>query len=258
MTFASDDLTPFLAPPRGEHAGWVQGVIRAWDRDTFENVIHVDGADLRDLPVMSGVEALTYEVGDVVMLARWQPGGGLASYWVVGRALSPAMGAAERAIAAFTTKLGQAVAAAALGSRVHPVVFTNTGTRNDTSYGDLSGPDPELLPAPVVAGVPISASGVAIVAVGCEMTTHLDAGRLGLMSYDVDGPTTRAANDSWAYSTGVGGDTDLSVSPSIGAGRVTVQTGLAEGIYTFTAQYRTLTTDGDVTFAAPYLIVIGL
>ena len=62
-----DDLARLIGPSPGEDIRLVQGVIKSWDPDTFENEVDVDGVIRRNVRVGSGIEALTYQPGDVVL-----------------------------------------------------------------------------------------------------------------------------------------------------------------------------------------------
>ena len=77
MSYASDDLTPLLSDPGPTDGAmrYGQGVIVAWDPNTFANTILWRGTTLTDLPVMSAVDALTYQVGDTVTLIKAGSGG---------------------------------------------------------------------------------------------------------------------------------------------------------------------------------------
>jgi hypothetical protein len=152
------------------------------------------------------------------------------------------------------TALGRAISAEVFADRMRDATLNDIGTRNSTSYGDLTGTDAD---SPQIDDLEVTATGKLWVWVGCDMTTHIDAGRVGFMSYDLDGPTARIPNDAWAYKTGVGGDPSLSVSPESTSGVLTIQTGLTAGTYTITAKYRTLTTDGNVTFSRPTIQAVA-
>lgn len=76
-----------------KHDWHAQGVIKSWDVETFANTVTVDGVEFRDLPVASGVEALTYQPGDVVLVEKWFPGGrrgelGVGTAWIRGRVIT--------------------------------------------------------------------------------------------------------------------------------------------------------------------------
>jgi hypothetical protein len=255
VTYPTDDLATLLVPRQQEHTGYGQGIIRGWNPETFENQVEFRGAILTNLPVMSGTEALTYQPGDVVLLMRWTPtGGGLSSYWIAGRPIVPGGGRAKQVVSWMRGSLASAISAEVLADRVQSISDGGIGTRNDIAYGDLSGADV----GPVVTDVEISEAGAAIVFVSAECIVNISAGRTGFMSYDVSGPTSRAANDAWAYTNSISGDPSLSVIPGIGAGRLSVQKGLEPGTYSFTCRYRTVDTGGNVQWLGRNLTVIGL
>lgn len=98
MSFSRSDLTPLLTPPPDEPVRFGQGKILSWDRETFENQIEFRGVTITDVPVMSGIEALTYEVGDIVSLIGWAPDGGFGSWWINGRIVIPGSGKGASAV----------------------------------------------------------------------------------------------------------------------------------------------------------------
>src|SRR5690554_7489000 len=123
--WASDDLASVIIRPDLEFAGWGQGVIEFWDPDTFENRVQYRGSQHENLPVASGVEALTYQPGDVVMLSRWQPTGGGATTLrseIGGRVIVPGTGAAQKAIAFMQSSLAKSLSARVFAERVHSSV----------------------------------------------------------------------------------------------------------------------------------------
>jgi hypothetical protein len=82
----SDNLIPLLVPPvSGKGLSFSQGVILSWDPDTFENTISWKNITLTNVPVLPSVDALSFEVGAVVGMLGWNPGGGAGSWWILGR-----------------------------------------------------------------------------------------------------------------------------------------------------------------------------
>ncbi|MGH9247987.1 MAG: tail fiber domain-containing protein [Acidimicrobiales bacterium] len=81
-----DNLGPLLTPPvEGAGLRFSQGRILSWDPNTFENLIEWKGITLSDLPVAAGVDALSFDIGDVVGMLGWNPTGGAGSWWILGR-----------------------------------------------------------------------------------------------------------------------------------------------------------------------------
>src|SRR5690554_1744139 len=155
--WASDDLASVIIRPNVEFAGWGQGVVKAWNPDTFENVIQYRGSQHENLPVASGLEALTYQPGDVVMLSRWKPsdGGGVTlRIGAGGRVIVPGSGAAAAVIASLRTDLGRQVALGVFGEAIHVDTVNGLVSIGDQSSGndwiDLPGS-----PGPTVSDVEI-------------------------------------------------------------------------------------------------------
>jgi hypothetical protein len=240
--WASDDLAQIAAAPHQEFAGLAEGIIRAWNPATFESVIDVGGADLPNLPVASGVEALTYVSGDVVILSKWRPHSkrGIATYRIGmgGRVITPGSGAAAKAVAFMTSALAKNLSAEVFAERIHDdTVDTSEGTGSST-YTDLA------TAGPTVAGVEIATGKALVLISGRIRSEQSGSGNSeSFMSFAVSGASTLAADDSRAASTWV----RLSVHPTEShivdiAMRGTAQvwlTGLNNGVHTFTAKYRT-------------------
>lgn len=267
------DLAGELFPPDREFVGFAQGTLRAWNPETFENVVEVHGTQIEDLPVASGVEALTYAPGNVIMLTRWKPGSGrgAASYWIGmgGRVVFPGEGQGEAAIAFMTTTLaktivdelvsallvspaGQDLAAFVIGQRIHAAVAPNAASYNTPSnYTSL--PD-----GPSISDVPVSSSGVALV--GVQFRTQMTASPTNTntmwMSYQVSGASSVSALDSNAKVSGIA-DTDAANITNMQGQEMAWSklTGLNEGLHTFEPQYRA---NFVTSFAGRRMIVIGL
>lgn len=261
------DLAEEMVPPEREFVGFAQGVLRAWNPETFENVVDVHGTQLEDLPVASGVEALTYVPGDTVMLTRWKPGRGrgAASYWIGmgGRVVFPAEGQGAAAIAFMTTTLartivdelveellvspaGQELAAFVLGQRLHSASVTGSVTSLGTGYGGGGQ-------GPVVSNVSISSARRALVQVSCGITVVAAVGQSsgqGWMSFAVSGASTIIAADFKSenhFQSGSSDQLDGSAIRATSTVLLTAADGLNAGINTFTAQYRRDFGDGTVT-----------
>lgn len=247
MSFASDDLAQLFVGPDREHTGYGQGILAAWDPDTFQNQVSYRGTTLRNLPVLPGVDALSWQPGDVVLLMRWTPsGGGLSSYWLAGRPVIPGAGRAEQAISSLRTDLGRQVALSVFGEAIH--VDTNDGLASigDQNSGnnwiDLPGS-----PGPTVSNVEISESGRAWVFMTARMSveTHTTDAQIVLaaMSYEISGATSRAPSLLRALElqhTGQTiGDNDTNAVLATMT-RAHVATGLNPGVHTFRAKYTAL------------------
>lgn len=155
MTFGSDDLAPLLVSPKTGAVRYGQGVIISWNQTTFENVVEWNGARLRNLPVLSGTDALTYREGETVGLLGWDPGGrkGSSSWWILGRLILPGGNNAESVISWMTGSLGQAVAREVISETVHSETADNSVIYNsDTSGFEAVSGGPELSGVEVVTG----------------------------------------------------------------------------------------------------------
>ncbi|MFW6091368.1 MAG: hypothetical protein ACODAF_05785 [Actinomycetota bacterium] len=145
-----DDLSLLLQPPPSQPVRYGQGKLLAWDAETFENEISFRGITLTDVPVLSGAEALTYQVGDTVGLLGWAPeSGSLGSWWILGRLVIPGSGRGEAAVDWLTTSLGEAVARSVISETVHSDVVSAEETLSesadgDTGYTDLDTTGPEI------------------------------------------------------------------------------------------------------------------
>lgn len=80
----SDDITSSLAQRSVADVGYHQGVIRAWNRQTGDNVIDVVGTPITNVPMLNITEALVLRVGHVVGLLRYK-----TSYFILGRIVIP-------------------------------------------------------------------------------------------------------------------------------------------------------------------------
>lgn len=216
MSFASDDLAQLFAAPDREHTGYGQGILAAWDPETFSNQVAYRGTTLTNLPVLPGVDALSWQPGDVVLLMRWTPsGGGLSSYWLAGRPVIPGAGRAEQAIAFMSSNLvsalldefvsqlltspaGQTLMRAAITNGIRASVNNGQTTTSSTTFGDGTNAGPE------VTDVVVSDLGLCLVLWGAS----IDAGPVasgqvaGHMGIQVSGATSIAATTSRSASVG--------------------------------------------------------
>lgn len=199
MSFASDDLAQLFAAPDREHTGYGQGILAAWDSETFENQVAYRGTTLTNLPVLPGVDALSWQAGDVVLLMRWTPsGGGLSSYWLAGRPVIPGAGRAEQAIAFMATSLGVRLSRSAITEGIRAETNAGQTTTTSTTFGD--GTDA----GPVLEDVTVSELGLCIVIWGAGT----DAGPVtggqvgGHMGLQISGATSISPSTGTAAHVG--------------------------------------------------------
>lgn len=229
---AEKELARLLAP--GEPGlQFSQGVVLEWNPETFENRIDWKKITLRDVPVLSGPDALTYQTGDVLALLGWNPGGGLGSWWIIGRVITPGVGAGEKAIDWMTSALGAALAKSVLAAGIE--IDTNaaqgsTTTENTWVDLDFAG-SPDIGPE---VEVEIGPSGKCLVI--CSARIQVAEFGTALMSFEGNGP------DTWT--AGFYGSVFHSVD--LAAGEWTrptctssmLITGVPAGVYTLTAKYQ--------------------
>jgi len=256
-----DDLARLIGPSPGEDIRLVQGVIKSWDPDTFENEVDVDGVIRRNLRVGSGIEALTYQPGDVVLVQQWFPGGrkgelGVGTSWIVGRILTPGTDAAEKAVAFMRTTLATSLSAQIFADRIHTAIVAGTGNRDSETFGDLDDQS-----GPTVSNVEV-VSGKAIVLVSARIqATHFMSSATndgGYVSVEVSGATSLSPR---AF-----GDLRLSVHDLTSDGGVWVRAtgsrvveGLNPGLHTFTLKYaKLLSSSRSLGVSERELIVIAL
>lgn len=244
MTYPSDEYAHLIVGAEREHAGYGQGIIVHWNPDTYENEIEYKGTTLTNLPVLSGVEAMTYERGDVVLLMRWSPtGSGLASYWIAGRPVVPGAGTAAQAVAFMQTALARSVALAVFGEAILEDTVDGSASIGDQN----SGNDWINLPGstgPTITDVEIGETGRAMVIMTARLSveTHTtDAQIVGaFMSYEVSGATSVVPNLARAlelqHVAQTVGDDDTQVVAAT-MSRVHVASSLNAGVHQFQAKY---------------------
>lgn len=258
-SWATDDLAQVLIAPEREFAGFAQGVLREWDADRFANVVEVRGGTLTNLPVAAGVEALTYQAGDVLMLTRWKlrSGRGAATYWIGmgGRVIVPGTGAAEVAIAWMRGSLGKETSAAVFADRIHSADVSALEGTGSATYTDLATEGPTVSNVEIVSGrALVFVSG----RIRAQQSGNGDSETF--MSFQVSGATSRSPDDSRAASTWVRLSNHNGSLPHVtdiamrGAAQILLA-GLNEGQHTFQAKYRT--TGADSGFAHRTLTVIA-
>lgn len=264
-----DALARMLVPLRGEDRTIGQAVIREWDPDTFESVVEYDGLMLENLPVGSGLEALTYRSGDVVLIEGAFPGGrkgelGLGSYFIARRIITPGTGAAEQAIAFMQTSLAKSLSAQIFAERIHVADGWGLGaTSNSITWSDGGlGND-----NPVLTNIEITDAGFALVIVtGEQIIDNVHAtvpdGLMGAqMSVQITGATT-VSPDVFGGGASLENRHKLLGSTSgdwqsIFGGSMVVPQVLNPGLNTFTAQYRSVFGGNTIVVANPSIVVIG-
>jgi|ADGO01.1.fsa_nt_gi hypothetical protein len=199
------------APPspaldsRGAPAQYGQGVLVEWDPNTFQNVVRFRGTELRDLPVMAGISALAFAPGDVVSIMHWAPQGGAGSYWLMPQVVVPGSGAAERAVAAMRSRLGQAVALAAVGEAVQTIQpEAGAGILYCGTYNTWDDPvDADGNPVAFEAsGIQAGLTGQCVVLLSAAVLVMTDSGQSGSIWLSFE-----AVRESTS---------DIDVSPGIG------------------------------------------
>lgn len=230
-----DDLSRLLVQQPQPGARFGQGTLREWNPDTFEHVIEWRGLRIRDATILAGVDALTWQPGDQVLLLGADQSGrrGWTDWMVLGRAITPGPGAADQAIAPMRTSLAQQIAVAVFAQRVHAAQADAEVAITSSSWQSAPG-------GPTVSNVEVSESGVALVTIGARLAVDsFDTfGQEGLMSFQVNGPTSISPHFTRAAELAVA-DIDQQVVVGNTPSRQVVLTGLAPGQYSFSARYST-------------------
>jgi hypothetical protein len=241
----SADLVPLLAGENaGRGVGFRQGTIVAWDPDTAENVVQVGTSLLENLPALNTSEASLLAPGDVVGILT---AGG--SWAILGRLIIPGSPEAASSIRSIT-------------NRIQASEDTSNGTRNSTSWGDLTGTS--VGPAVTVR---IGTSGRALAFWSAEIGQTAGYQRLTTphVGVEVSGATTRAPSDVNALNANVGFPASGAAGAAtvdfwIQAAMMHLFTGLTPGSTTFTLKYRHDTVDPSraVNFQAREIAVFAL
>lgn len=248
----------------GGNARYGQGQILEWNESTFENVVRFRGADLVNLSVLSGPDALTYRPGDIVAIMSWAPQGGASVFWIMGKVITPGAGRAAEAIEWMTGSLGRAIATAVLADRIKSDYDSASGVRTVAGFGDLDSPaarGPEV-------NAEISQVRRALVFVTARVELPLAQGagtteQVGIVGVRVSGQSTIAAdvlNSKYLRyrnsTTGLVADiTDRSTAII----ELSAADGLQTGDNTFTVEYSTDASDdrSEVTFSERQITVFG-
>lgn len=218
----SDSLVPLLAGPPPNDTGFRQGVVVAWDQNTAENLVLVGGTLLENLPALNTSEASILAEGDVVVCVKWG-----RSWAVLGRVIIPGTAEAASSIQSITNR----ILAARDGA---------SGTRNSTSFGDLTGAN---VGPSVTATVGTSGRVLAFWGAGMGFTGSFQEDTGCDVGLELTGANTQAASSGFALGLG----TQHPTSPATGAAtssqyiqasNMHLYTGLDPGATTFTMKYR--------------------
>lgn len=226
----SDDLVPFLGGPPPGGAGFRQGVVVSWDQDTAENVVLVGGTLLNNLPIANPAEASILSQDDVVLIGTI-PG----SYVILGRLVIPGTPEAVSSIQSIT-------------NRIQAAEDSFAGTRNSTSWGDLTG----VGVGPAVT-IRVGLSGRVLAFWSCELGQTLSASSGGVLTWqtkntphvgvEVSGASSVSPNDVHALNVhlefpAVGQPNAAQAVCWVQSSMMHLYTGLTPGNNTFTLKYR--------------------
>lgn len=242
----SSDLVPFLTapPPSGKGVTFRQGVVISWDPDSAANVVQVGDSLLTNLPILNTSEASLLVPGDVVGILV------SGSTWaIMGRFTYPGTPEAVSSIQSITSR----IKASSDGSQ---------GSRNSTSYGDLTGSG--VGPAVTIR---IGSSGRALVFWAAEIGQTANYNELNTphVGVEVSGASSVAPDNANALNvnlrhpaTGFLGEALSSFW--IQCATFHLFTGLTPGDNTFTLKYRhdTMLPAGAVNFEAREIAVFAL
>lgn len=243
---STGDLVPLVvqAGGGGKGVGFRQGTVVEWDQDTAENIILIGDSLFENLPVLNTSEASLLVPGDVVGVLTSG-----SSWAILGRVIIPGSPEAASSIKAIT-------------NRIVAAEDVNTGTRNSTAWGDLTGASV----GPSVT-VRIGASGRALALWSCELgqTGNWQSKNTPHVGVAVSGASTVAATDANALNFNI----EHPVSPAAGAALTSfwaqcsvfhLFTGLNPGETTFTLKYRHdgISPAGSVSFQAREIAVFAL
>jgi hypothetical protein len=248
------------------------GTLTEWDPETFSNVVRYRGAELRNLAVMNGIEALSFEPGITVSLLGMSGTGVLTSWAILGRYIVPGGTATEEAIQSLQSNVAKEISAEIFAERIFTAEDASLGSRTPgttpgwESFGDLSGTDP----GPSVS-VDIGPAGTmlitttAVISVGVYNNAAFP-GTGGVISFALSGANTASpdiGHGPSVVSTGVVSSTLLTdsanmVSVFLHFSTTEVVRGLNPGLTTVTARYAVYGGNPrPVLFSARKLVVIA-
>lgn len=246
----SDDLVPILAPDPGKPVSFRQGTLISWDQSTAENVVMVGNSLLTNLPILNTSEASILTAGDVVGILVSG-----ATWGILGRFTIPGTPEAVTAIKAIT-------------NRIVAANDPTNGTRNSTSWGDLTGVDP----GPSVTAR-VGSSGRVLALWSCELGQATDGGGVLTMQtkttphvgIELSGANTVAPDSFNALNANL----EFPASPATGnalaefwfqSAMVHLYTDLNPGDTTFTLKYKHdgMTPSNNLNFNAREIAVFVL
>lgn len=259
MSFSPDDLAQLFVPPNVENPPrYVQGILEEWNPETFNNAVRYRGAVLRDLAVINGIEALSFETGITVSLLGQSGTGQLTSFAILGRYIQPGSDATSKAIASLQSNVAEQIAAEIFANRITAAIDTAIVTTADSAgYQELGGP---------LVVVDIGPTGKALVFLSAVMSGD-DTSAVGAsatvgarMSFEITGATVQAGSNerSLAFDSvvGVGGAITLHEF-AIRPGTTILVEGLNPGIHTFNCIYARLRPGTPIEFADRVIAVIA-
>lgn len=223
----SSDLVPLIVPSASKGVSYRQGVVVTWDQDTAENTVLVGNSLLENLPVLNTSEASLLVPGDVVGILISG-----ASWAILGRLVIPGTPEAATSIQSIT-------------NRIQASEEIGNGTRNSTSYGDLTG----AAVGPAVT-IRVGLSGRVLCFWSCELGQITNGGPLQYsyritphVSVEVTGANSIAANDWNALNLniehpGPGFAGEALTSAWAQVGTMHLFEGLTPGNTTFTLKYK--------------------
>lgn len=238
-----DDLAALLAPPPDAKIRRGFGKIIAWNPETFANVIEWKGTHLANLDVLAGTDALTWVPGQYVALEGYDAAGsgGLQTWWITGRLIRPGSGNAEQIVEFMRGTLAKQISAEIFAERIGYDYNPDFGTRTSDTWGDLTGTEV----GPSVVDFEVSEAGVAIVQIAASNQRFLAGTSAdpvhysGLVSFELTGATSRAADDTRSVRSTVDGAPESNMFSGIDTNSTPiVLTGLNAGLHTATMKYR--------------------
>ncbi|WP_250009140.1 hypothetical protein [Actinoplanes sp. M2I2] len=240
----SDDLVPLLGKQPSSGAPFRQGVIVSWNPDTAANVVLVAGSLMENLPILNTSEASLLKAGDVVGIITSG-----ATWAILGRFVYPGTPEAVSSIQSIT-------------NRIKVANDYTSGTRNSTTWGDLTGTDP----GPEVT-IRVGGSGRALVFWGAELgqTANWQTQNSPHVGVEVSGATSIVPYEGWALNYHLefpvtGAPAHAEASSWFQMSTFHTFTGLNPGDTTFTLKYKhdTLDPAGTVSFNNRELAVFAL
>lgn len=240
----SNDLVPLFAESGGPGVGMRQGVVVTFNNDTAENTVQVGNSLMTNLAILNSTEASLLAPGDVVTILT---SGG--TWGILGRFTQPGTPEAVSAIESIT-------------NRIQAAEDISSGTRNSTSWGDLTG----VGVGPAVT-IRVGSSGRVLAFWSAEIGQTTVVGTATLQSQTKNTPhvgvqvsgANTIAPEAW-HALNVNLESASSSQFWIQATAMHLYTGLNPGNTTFTMKYRHdgLTPAADLNFNAREIAVFAL